>query len=168
MGSEPSNSQSRPPLAIKAIDVVARARRSVYPAALAAPVLARDKRVLGDLFGLRNFGVNMTTLEPGAQSALMHRHSAQDEFIFVVEGLMTLHTDHGSVDLSPGMCAGFPADGLAHHLANHSASPATYLEIGDRRENDVVSFPRDDLHSPAGSPRRFLRKDGSSYEEPLT
>ena len=161
-----SGPHSDRPLALRAMDVDPRPRRSVYPGSLSAAVLGRDKRVLGQVFGLRNFGVNMTTLEPDAQSALMHRHSTQDEFIYVVAGTLTLCTEDDCVDLSEGMCAGFPANGPAHHLVNRSGFPATYLEIGDRSNGDVVTFPQDDLHSPAGSPRRFLHKDGSAYDEP--
>lgn len=34
--------------------------------------------MLGDLFGLTNFGVNLTRLAPGGQSALRHAHGKQD------------------------------------------------------------------------------------------
>ena len=155
------------PLAVHAMDVVPRPRRSVYPRSLASAVLGRDKRVLGQVFGLQNFGVNMTTLDPGAQSALLHRHSRQDEFVFVLAGVLTLVTEDDSIELTEGMCAGFPANGHAHHLVNRSGLPATYLEIGDRSEQDAITFPRDDLHSPAETPRRFLHKDGSAYDEPM-
>ena len=67
----------------------------------------REKRPLGDLFGLTNFGVNLTTLAPGAVSALRHAHNTQDKFIYILEGHPTLHTDEGRTRLSPGMCAGF-------------------------------------------------------------
>ena len=151
-------------LAIRAMEVIPRPRRSVYPTNLAKAVLGRDKRVLGQLFGLQNFGVNLTTLEPGSQSALLHSHSQQDEFVYVLSGALTLSTGDHSMVLSEGMCAGFAANGPAHHLINHSAFPATYLEIGDRSEGDVITFPNDDLHSPAESPRRFIHKDGTAYE----
>ena len=35
----------------------------------------REKRPLGDRFGLVNFGVNLTRLAPNAMSALRHAHS---------------------------------------------------------------------------------------------
>ena len=80
----------------------------------------REKRPLGDLFGLKNFGVNLTRLAPGGESALLHRHSKQDEFVYILDGEPTLVTDGEEVTLSPGMCAGFPAQGLAHQLVNRT------------------------------------------------
>src|SRR5271169_5736089 len=106
--------------AIRAAEAPLRGRASGYPADLAARVAGREKRPLGDLFGLNVFGVNLTRLAPGAWSALHHRHSRQDELFYVLEGTPTLVTDTGATLLSPGMCAGFQAGGSAHHLENRS------------------------------------------------
>jgi mannose-6-phosphate isomerase-like protein (cupin superfamily) len=51
-------------------------------------------------------GVNLIRLRPGAQSALHHRHSRQDEFVLVLEGDPTLAADAGEEVLGAGMCAG--------------------------------------------------------------
>ncbi|MBM3653375.1 MAG: cupin domain-containing protein, partial [Alphaproteobacteria bacterium] len=83
----------RQPAAVEAAAVAPRARASNYPEPFASWVRGREKRVLGDLFGLNNFGVNLTRLAPGAQSALKHRHSRQDEFVFILEGEPTLLLD---------------------------------------------------------------------------
>src|SRR5919199_6822649 len=103
--SRPANPQT----AIEAASAPPRAKLSSYPGAFAARMSGREKRPLGELFGLRNFGVNLTRLAPGAQSALRHAHSLQDEFIYVLEGRPTLITDAGETPLEPGMCAGFRA-----------------------------------------------------------
>ena len=118
-----------------------RAKITNYPDPFAARVGGRLKRPLGDLFGLRNFGVNLTRLAPGAVSSLHHRHSRQDEFIYVVEGEATLFTDRGQTTLRPGMVAGFPANGTAHHLENNSERDCVIIEIGDRSDGDMVSYP---------------------------
>ena len=99
-----------------------------------------QKRVLGDFFGLKNFGVNLTTLTPGASSSLHHRHSRQDEFLYVVAGEATLVTDTGETPLRAGMCAGFPAGGTAHHLQNRAGRDVVFLEIGDRTAGDDVAL----------------------------
>lgn len=96
-----------PPVALVALDVPKRTKPSNYPEPLASQMQGREKRPLGDLFGLTNFGVNLTTLAPGAVSALRHAHTTQDEFIYILQGHPTLHTDEGRYRLSPGMCAGF-------------------------------------------------------------
>jgi uncharacterized cupin superfamily protein len=147
----------------------------VYPAAFASVVAGRLKRPLGDLFGLQNFGVNWTRLEPGAATALRHHHSKQDEFVFVLEGRPTLITNDGESVLEPGTCAGFAAgDGNAHQMINRSPSPVVLLEVGDRTPGDIAEYPDDDLalvpssDAPArdaSGPRlRFAHKDGSPYE----
>ena len=151
------------PLALVAEEVPGR-QESTYPPDFAARVAGRLRRRLGDAFGLRNFGVNLTTLEPGAQSALLHRHSKQDEFVFVLSGRLTLVTDRGRSELSPGMCAGFPAGGVAHHLVNESEGPASYLEVGDRRPGDAGEYPEDDLVATATPDGwRYSRKDGTPW-----
>ena len=151
------------PTAMRAADAPPRARASGYPADLAAKVAGREKRPLGERFGLNVFGVNLTRLAPGAWSALHHRHSRQDDFIYVVEGAPTLITDAGATLMAPGMCAGFPAGGTAHHLENRSDADVVILEIGDRTPGDEGSYPDDDLKAamaPDGS-YRYTRKDGS-------
>lgn len=136
---------------------------STFPRDLAAKLAGREKRVLGDRFGLTRFGANLTRLPAGAQSSLHHRHSAQDEFVFVLEGEPTLVTDAGETQLRPGMCAGFPAGGTAHHLVNRTARDVLYLEIGDRAPGDEVTYPADDLRAAMGADGRYryARKDGT-------
>lgn len=137
---------------------------SNYPEPFARRLAGRHKRPLGDLFGLTNFGVNLTTLEPGAVSALQHRHSRQDEFVYVLEGELVLVSGTSEWTLSAGMCVGFAAGGSSHHLENRSSRPATYLEIGDRTEGDQVSYPFDDLVAVReGGAWRFTRKNGERY-----
>jgi uncharacterized cupin superfamily protein len=154
-----------PPTAIEAWAVAPRSRPSNYPALFAARMAGREKRALGDVFGLANFGVNLTRLAPGAQSALLHRHSRQDEFVYVLDGAPTLVTEAGETQLRPGMCAGFPAGGRAHHLVNRTDTDALYLEVGDRTPGDRGEYPADDLEArlaPDGG-WRFFHKDGRPY-----
>jgi uncharacterized cupin superfamily protein len=158
-------SNPRVPVVLLGTSAPPRSKPSNYPEPFASQMAGREKRPLGDLFGLRNFGVNLTRLAPGARSALHHRHSRQDEFVYVLEGEPTLVSDAGAVLLRPGMCAGFPAGGAAHHLENRSSGDAVYLEIGDRQEGDEVFYPVDDLQAVLGADGRwhFTRKDGSTY-----
>lgn len=153
----------RGPAAIRAAEAPERARPSRYPADLAAKIGAREKRPLGDLFGLRHFGVNLTRLPPGSASALRHAHALQDEFVYVLEGHPVLVTEAGETPLAPGFCAGFAAGtGDAHHLVNRGPGDAVFLEVGDRTPGDSVRYPEDDLMvvpGPDGQPR-YLRKNG--------
>jgi uncharacterized cupin superfamily protein len=137
-----------------------------YPEPFAARVAGRVRRPLGDLFGLTNFGVNLTRLPPGGMSALRHTHSREDEFIYIVEGEPILATNTGETPLRPGMCAGFKAGaGDAHHLLNRTAHDVVYLEIGDRNPGDTVVYPDDDIGravAPDGA-RHFIHRDGTPY-----
>lgn len=154
------------PVALRAADVAPRKTRSNYPAEFVDRVGGRLKRPLGDPFGLTIFGVNLTTLPPGAMSALRHAHTRQDEFIYILEGTPTLITDAGEMKLAPGMCAGFKAGtGDAHHLVNRSDSDVVYLEIGDRTLGDGASYPDDDIVAikTTDGTRKFTRKDGTPY-----
>jgi uncharacterized cupin superfamily protein len=152
------------PLAINAQDAAPRTRASLMPSPFAEMTAGRVKQPLGDIFGLKNFGVNRCTLAPGSISALMHRHTTQDEFIYLLSGEAVLVTDEGEIVLTAGMCAGFPAGGRAHRLENRSSAEAVILEIGDRTPGDTAIYPRDDLAAVFEDGRwRFTHKDGSPY-----
>ena len=161
--------QPKHPIKIVAADAPPRAKPTSppFPAAMIEKVAAgREKRVLGDLFGLTNFGVNLTRLAPGGRSALRHAHARQDEFIYVLEGVATLVTDSGETQLLPGMCAGFKAGtGDAHNLVNRSKSDVVFLEVGDRSAGDSVQYPDDDVvgYSSPGGKWIYTRKDGTPY-----
>src|SRR4051812_8223602 len=153
-------------IAINASDAPPRSKPSNYPEPFFTRMREREKRPLGDLFGLKNFGVNLTRLRPGAESALLHRHTRQDEFIYILQGTPTLVTDAGELALVPGMCAGFPAMGLAHQLVNRSGEDVLYLEVGDRTSGDEGDYPADDLKAALGQDGVWLfrHKDGTPYE----
>jgi uncharacterized cupin superfamily protein len=160
-------SQPRKPMA-PALDprTVAARTGSGYPEIFRAAVAAREKRALGDALGLSHFGVNLVRLPPGVASALRHWHTAEDEFVYVLEGEVELVTDAGAQILGAGMVAGFPAgrpDG--HHLVNRSDRDALYLEVGDRRPEDEVEYPDVDLRLVLlDGKETFVHKDGRPWE----
>lgn len=153
------------PVAIAADQAPPRTKPSSYPEPFASRMAGREKHPLGDLFGLTNFGVNLTRLAPGGSSALRHAHTRQDEFVYILRGYPTLHTDEGRTRLVPGMCAGFKAGtGNGHCLINETAQDVLYLEIGDRTAGDEGSYPDDDLKAVMVEGKwRFTHKDGSPY-----
>lgn len=152
------------PIAVPAADVTPRTT-SLYPEPFASRMAGREKRRLGDVFGLTNFGVNLTKLAPGASSALRHAHSLQDEFIYILQGHPKLVTDAGETPLAPGMCTGFKAGtGNAHQLLNRSNEEVQYLEMGDRTAGDAVLYPDDDLQALlVDGSWQFTHKDGEPY-----
>lgn len=137
-----------------------------YPEPYRSRAAGRHRRRLGDAAGLKNFGVNLTRLDPGSESSMRHWHAKQDEFIYVLEGEVTLVTDAGRQRLGAGMAAGFPAgkaDG--HQLVNESAKPALYLEIGDRTPNDAATYSDVDMAARMVDGKwQFTHKGGSPFK----
>jgi uncharacterized cupin superfamily protein len=154
------------PVAVVAAEAPPRPKASSYPEPFASRMAGRRKHPLGELFGLANFGVNLTRLAPGAVSTLRHAHTKQDEFVYVLQGHPTLHTNEGRTRLSPGMCAGFKAGtGNGHHLVNESEEEVVYLEVGDSTPGDEGSYPDDDLKAMlVGGNWEFVHKDGAPYK----
>jgi uncharacterized cupin superfamily protein len=153
------------PPAIPASEAPPRAKQTGYPADMAKMVAGRSKHPLGDLFGLANFGVNLTRLAPGAYSALRHAHAKQDEFVYLLEGEAVLITDAGETVMKAGMCAGFKAgSGDAHHLHNRSQKDVVFLEVGDRSAGDSVSYPDNDVVAVYQDGKwKYSHKDGTPY-----
>ena len=153
------------PVALLASEAPSRTRPSNYPEPFASRMAGREKRPLGDLFGLTNFGANLTRLAPNAVSALRHAHTKQDEFIYILQGNPVLHTDEGMTPLSPGMCAGFKAGtGNGHRLVNESNEEVVYLEAGDRTPGDEGNYPDDDLKALLVDGNwQYVHKDGEPY-----
>lgn len=152
------------PAKISALDVEPR-RGTNYPKQHADVVQGRSKRALGDRFGLDQFGVNLTTLAPGAWSAQRHWHEQEDEFVYVVDGELVLCDNDGEHVLKTGDCAGFKAgQPNGHVLKNASAQHVTYLEIGTRSATESVTYPDIDMKAAKVDGRYVMtRKDGSSF-----
>jgi uncharacterized cupin superfamily protein len=152
----------------RAIPITSIEERSTtsYPEPFRDRVAGRHFRRLADAFGLTQFGVNLVRLTPGAASALRHAHSAEDEFVLVLEGTPTLVTNEGEESLSPGLCVGFPCgSGDAHHLVNRTEADVIFLVVGTRADHDAVTYPDVDLRfepGPGGS-GRFTHKDGTPW-----
>jgi len=152
------------PIAVVAEELPERPKPTFGP--FTQRLSARQKRVLGDVFGLTNFGVNLTRLPPGAISALRHAHTRQDELVYILEGEATLVTDAGETRLRPGMVAGFKAGaGDAHQLVNRGARDVVFIEVGDRSAGDEVAYPDDDVAATLGVDGKYhyRHKDGTPY-----
>jgi uncharacterized cupin superfamily protein len=138
---------------------------SNYPEPLRRVVAGRARKRLGNAAGLDQFGVNLTTLKPGAASALRHWHQKEDELVFILEGEVVLIDDSGETVLRPGDAAGFKAnDPNGHHLVNKSGRDAVLLEIGTRSKHERAEYPDVDLlviRDDKGS--RYTRKNGEPY-----
>ncbi|OYX29444.1 MAG: transcriptional regulator [Caulobacterales bacterium 32-69-10] len=154
---------------MKKIDLEAAPTRmgTAYPPPFDAPCRDRKRWKLGDAAGLTQFGVNLLRLPPGAWSSQRHWHTAEDEFVWVVEGEVVLVTDAGEEVLRAGDCAGFRhGDPDGHHIQNRSEQEAVLLEIGGRKPGeDGVDYPDIDLVLAEGS-GDYQHRDGTYYGTP--
>jgi len=130
-----------------------------YPAPHDVPCRQRGRRRLSDAFGLSQFGANLLELPPGVWSSQRHWHERQDEFVYVVEGEVTLVTNEGETVLKPGMFAGFRA-GVAngHHLVNRSNAIARVLEMGTRTAEETAHYSDIDMIYREGE--GYFTRDG--------
>lgn len=151
-----------PPVPLHAHEVPPRPA-TAFPPEFARCALGRERRPLAQAFGLSGLRVTLTRLAPSARSVLLHAHSREDEFVYVLEGSATLHTSAGPVKLTAGMCAGLSA-GTAHDLTNDGEVDVVLLEVGSRDPGDEVTYPDADLRAvPGAGGYRFTHKDGSPY-----
>ena len=140
--------------------------RTGYPPPYDRVVEGRARKRLGNAGGLDQFGVNLTTLKPGASSALRHWHKHEDEFVYLLEGEVVLIENEGETVLKPGDAATFKANsGNGHQLVNRSGRDAVYLEVGTRSKDEWVEYPEADLIAVREDKVfRYTHKDGSPYE----
>lgn len=147
------------------IDCLPRHTSCGYPPPFDQPCRNRVRRRLGNAGGLTDFGVNLLELAPGAWSSQRHWHSAEDEFVWVLEGDVVLIDDDGEHVLHAGTCAAF-AKGKrnGHHLVNRSNTVVRCLEIGSRKpDEDTCDYPDIDLRIGPGRNAEYAHKDGTPY-----
>lgn len=120
---------------------------------------------LSDAGGLTQFGAFVEILHPGGQTSLRHWHEAEDEFLYVLDGTVTLVEDDGPQVIGPGTCVCWPAGvANAHCLRNDGETPVSLFIVGTRLPEDSCHYPDVDLHySRRNGQRAFTRKDGSPY-----
>jgi len=136
-----------------------------YPEPFRRAVAGRHRKRLGNAVGLDQFGVNLTTLKPGAWSSQRHWHEAEDELVYMLEGELVLCEDDGETILKPGDAVGWKANvPNGHCLINRSDRDALFLEIGTRAPKDRASYPDIDMRVERdASGSRYLHKSGQPY-----
>jgi len=136
-----------------------------YPEPFRQAVAGRSRKRLGNAVGLDQYGVNLTTLKPGAWSSQRHWHTGEDEFVYVLEGELVLCEDSGETVLKPGDAAGWKANAPnGHCLINRSDRDAVYLEVGTRSKREEVFYPDIDMRGDKDEAGiRFLHKSGEPY-----
>ena len=135
---------------------------TLYPSPFDEPCRARERKRLGDVVGLTQFGVNLLRLPPGAWSSQRHWHTGEDEFVYVLSGEVVLLSDAGEEVLRAGDAAGFKAnDGNGHCLQNRSAHDAQVLEIGTRVPESMGYYS--DIDMIVKPDTGYAHRDGTPY-----
>ncbi|MCB6179253.1 cupin domain-containing protein [Rhodobacter sp. Har01] len=152
------------PNLLRAGSVAAEVAGNTYPPPWNDLGLAEDI-ALSDAGGLTQFGAFVEILHPGAQTSLRHWHEEEDEFLYVLDGTVTLLEDTGPQVIGPGICVCWPRGvANAHCLRNDGTAPATLFIVGTRLPEDACHYPDIDLHySRRNGLRSFSRKDGTPY-----
>jgi uncharacterized cupin superfamily protein len=148
------------------IDKIADDVASGYPRQYRAVLDGRSRKRLGSALGLTQFGVNICTIKPGAQSSQRHWHLNEDEFIYVLEGEVVVVEDDGEIVLKQGEAAGWKAGAPnGHTVINRTQRDARVLEVGTRDPvgDKVVYSDIDMLLERIGNERRYTRKSGEPY-----
>jgi uncharacterized cupin superfamily protein len=136
-----------------------------YPEPFNGAVNGRSRKRLGNAVGLDQFGVNLTTLNPGTWSSQRHWHEAEDEFVYVLSGELVLCEDSGETLLKAGEAAGWKANcANGHCLINRSDRDAVYIEVGSRHVNERVVYSDIDMRLERDQTgARYLHKSGEPY-----
>ena len=118
----------------------------MYPDPFWKDCVGRSRKRLGNAIGLSQYGVNVTTLKPGAWSSQRHWHQNEDEFIYVLAGEIVLIEDGGETVLKRGDAAGFKAGSPnGHCLVNRTDSDAVYFEVGTRAKSERTTYSDIDM-----------------------
>ncbi len=136
-----------------------------YPEPYRNAVAGRSRKRLARAAGLTQFGINICTLKPGAQSSIRHWHKNEDELVYVLSGEVILHENDGETVLKAGDAAAWKA-GVpnGHCLINRSSGDAVFVEIGTRASADEADYPDIDMkvvRDQKGA--RYTRKNGDPF-----
>jgi uncharacterized cupin superfamily protein len=95
---------------------------------------------LGAIAGLERVAVNIARIPPGKESFIYHRHAAEEEWIYILEGRGQAETDGELDEVGPGDFVGYPC-GVAHTLRNVGDVDLVYLMGGLHSDLEIAVFP---------------------------
>ena len=118
----------------------------------------------GRHFGFARLGIHHVRLPPGRRTSYPHAESAEEEFVYVIEGAPDVWLDGRLHRLRPGDAVGFaPGTGLSHSFLNNTDADVRLLVVGDTdRDENRIYYPRNPEREPlrpdwwSDAPRRDL------------
>ena len=119
-----------------------------------------EGKCLSRKFGLKNIAVWLEKIPPNKRTSWPHAHSAEEEFVFVLKGDISVWLDGVITKAGPMMAIDFKAgSGIAHTLMNETNEDVFYLCVGEcSPADDKIFYP---LH-PARNEE--VRKEGCLWE----
>jgi uncharacterized cupin superfamily protein len=105
---------------------------------------------LGRALGLTRIGIHHERLPPGRRTSYPHAESAEEEFVYVLDGTPDVWLDGALHRLRPGDAVGFPAGtGLAHTFLNNTDAEVRLLVVGEHaRPGNRLLYPRNPEQRP--------------------
>jgi uncharacterized cupin superfamily protein len=100
-------------------------------------------------FGLAAIGVHHELLPAGRRTSFPHAESAEEEFVYVIEGMPLVWIDGVVHQLRPGDGVGFRSGtGIAHTFINNTVFDVRLLVVGEanKSENRVIYPVNQELH----------------------
>jgi uncharacterized cupin superfamily protein len=91
--------------------------------------------------GLQRSHVNMLRVPPGKEAFILHRHSVQEEWSYIVEGEGTAQIGDEKIKVAAGDFIAFPLSGKAHTIVNTGTRDLVYLTGGEDTPYDIGHFP---------------------------
>jgi uncharacterized cupin superfamily protein len=130
---------------------------------------------LSDTGDLTQFGASVDILPPGSATALRHWHAEEDELVYCLSGVATVHEGDATFTLSPGEAATFKAGvEKGHYVENRGTGELRLLVVGTRAARDTIVYPDHDrvLFRDRGAEDeaedRFETFDGAPAESPYS
>lgn len=97
--------------------------------------------VLTELLSCRKIFVHHEILSSGKRASAPHRHTSQEEIIFVLDGFPLAHLGNQVIQLKPGDFIGFqPESKELHFIENATDKDVRFLVICSNQGNDQIIF----------------------------
>ena len=98
---------------------------------------------IGERLGLVKIGIHHLRVPPGRRISYPHAESAEEEFVFVLEGRPDAWIDGELYPLEPGDSVAFPAGtGICHTFLNNTSEEARLLVVGEKpKPENRIRYP---------------------------
>lgn len=97
--------------------------------------------MLGLPAGLKRLGVNLGCVPPDKEGFIYHRHHAEEEWVYILDGEGVCDIEDVKTNVAKGDFIAFPA-GVAHSILNTGDKDLVYLMGGEQTPVEVADFPR--------------------------